>query len=82
MTPDKKSSLVHRHNLRSQSFSGGPPRTLVVKGKSTTSKHSNINDIRAKFKDQSEIVHFATERINLPRGKLKKSSTPSSACNS
>ena len=83
MTPDKKSSVSHPHNLRSLSTQGGPARTLMVKGRSFTAKLSNNNDdLKGRYRDQEEIIHFATERINLPRGKLKKSSTPSSACNS
>lgn len=82
MTPDKKSSRPHHHNLRSLSTQGGPPKTLVVKGKSISTKIANNYEGRTKMKDHEETVHFATERINLPRGKFKKSSTPSSACNS
>jgi hypothetical protein len=82
MTPDKKSSVVHHHNLRSLSSQGGSAKTLMIKGKSITTKILNNNERKSNFRDEQEIVHFATERINLPRGKLKKSSTPSSACNS
>lgn len=63
---------------------GGPSKTLVIKGKSITTQVTKINVSKETTTSVQEEtpVHFATERINLPRGKFKKSSTPSSACNS
>jgi hypothetical protein len=82
MTPEKKSSAPHHHNLRSKSIKGTPQRTLHIKGKSITTKPLKYESNHKLPATPDEIGPFATERINLPRGKLKRSSNPSSACNS
>ena len=72
------SKMNHSHNLRSLSSTKTANKTLNLKNQKI-STHSTSN---SKMKNQSQspkiMCHFTTERINLPRGKVFRSSLLSS----
>ena len=85
---DQRSPL-HGHNLRSLSTRKTPLKTLNLSNQkiSNTAAQSKIAEKRSQMEindDENEspqpkiVCHFATERINLPRGKVLRQSLLSS----
>lgn len=80
-TPKKTLKQGHHHNLRSRSSNKSPTKTLNVKKQNVTITNKGKSKREdSKSESSPEIkCHFATEKINLPRGKVIRTSRSSSA---